>query len=325
MIDTPAIIFLSDRSYCDILNETSQYLDVETGGVLIGECWKGKWFVLESIDPGPKAIRQHSYFEYDQVHVNHLSNKVGRRYARPPKLLGLWHRHPGSFDRFSGTDDGTHRRYIQQCNGPIISGLVNIDPMFRLTFCVVDGEPPRHQRTSYAVGDHHFPPDLLRTLNEETLMGRMNGAIGLGSRSAQELRVVDRPVDKTSASPTVRRRLLKSLGSIKKRLSWKTPPVDCPNPEDAIGGVGDGMVNVAIEMLDDELEFLDSQRDFIYELERTHQGVLLTMQKLSDSTATEKVRFLFTVEAQLRIVKHETQSYPFHKGIVEQLIGQRFY
>src|SRR3984885_15814906 len=94
-------IFLSDQSYNEILNETSQHPNTETGGVLLGNYRDDKWFVVESIDPGPKAVLLHSYFEYDHSYVNHLSNKVRQRYAAPLRLLGLWHRHPGSFDRFS--------------------------------------------------------------------------------------------------------------------------------------------------------------------------------------------------------------------------------
>ncbi len=317
MFSSPAI-YLSDRSYTDILNETSQHLDTETGGVLIGECRQNKWFVVESIDPGPKAVLQHSYFEYDQAYVNHLSNKVRRRYAAPLRLLGLWHRHPGSFDRFSGTDDGTHRRYIQQCNGVIISGLVNIDPTFRFTFYFVDGEPPHHQRTDYAVGDQHFPPDLLRTLDERTLIGRVNGSSDLPHRPVQELQIID----KRPASSALMEHIVNPIRDL-FGVQTQTTAVDAREMPQA---VVDGVANVALEMLDEELAYLDSQRDFEYELEMSPRGVLLTMQKLSGFRgAGQGVRFLFTVEDQQRIVRYGTHSYAFRKGIVEEVIGQMFY
>jgi integrative and conjugative element protein (TIGR02256 family) len=303
----------------DILNETSQHPGTETGGVLIGECRQDKWFVVESIDPGPKAVLQHSYFEYDQAYVNHLSNKVRRRYVAPLRLLGLWHRHPGSFDRFSGTDDGTHRRYIQQCNGIIISGLVNIDPTFRITFYIVDGEPPRHQRTDYAVGDQHFPPDLLGTLDERTLISRVNGAADLSSKHVQELRIIDRRPMSSSVMDHI-------VNPIRDLFGVQSQPAAPSNPLEAPQGVPDAVANEALEMLDDELEYLDSQRDFEYELEMSPRGVLLTMQKLSRVHAVgDPVRFLFTIEDQRRIVRQGNHSYPFRKGIVEELIGQMFY
>jgi integrative and conjugative element protein (TIGR02256 family) len=316
MSSAPATIFLSDRSFIDILNEISQHLDTETGGVLVGDYRQGKWFVVESIDPGPKAVLQHSYFEYDQAYVNHVSNKVRRRYSAPLKLLGLWHRHPGSFDRFSGTDDGTHRRYIQQCQGSIISGLANVDPTFRMTFYIVDGGPLRHQRTDYAVGDEYFPEDLLRTLDQRTLLSRVNGSVQLRSKPIQEMRIMDqRPLASSLMDHVVNP--IKDLFRVQDQVAA---------PPDPLQTVTDSVAHEALEMLDEELEYLDSQRDFEYELEMSTHGVLLTMQKLSPvHGAAPQVRFLFTVEDQRRIVKQGKRSYPFRKGIVEEVIGQTFY
>jgi integrative and conjugative element protein (TIGR02256 family) len=316
MFDTPTTIFLTDGSYRDILNETSQHLDTETGGVLIGECRQNQWFVVESIDPGPKAVLQHSYFEYEQAYVNHLSNKVRLRYASPLRLLGLWHRHPGSFDRFSATDDGTHRRYIQQCNGSIISGLVNIDPTFRITFYIVDGEPARHYKTGYTVGDEHFPPDLLRTLDDRTLMARVHGATEPGSKPIQEVRILDKHQSSSS--------ILNSVVTPRRALfGAQNQPPGLPDLREAPLEAASPVANEALEMLDEELEYLDSLRDFEYELEMSTRGVLLTMQHLSRVQGTRShVRFLFTVEDQRRIVKQGNQSYPFRKGIVEDVIGQ---
>ncbi len=36
-------------------------------------------------------------FEYDQPYVQHLINKVAAIYQERLELIGLWHRHPGSF------------------------------------------------------------------------------------------------------------------------------------------------------------------------------------------------------------------------------------
>ncbi|MGE3276469.1 MAG: Mov34/MPN/PAD-1 family protein [Vicinamibacterales bacterium] len=312
-------IFLSDRSYCDILNETSQHPQTETGGVLLGEYRNGKWFVVESIDPGPKAILQHSYFEYDQAYVNHLCNKVRLRYSAPIRLLGLWHRHPGSFDRFSGTDDGTHRRYVQQCRGPIISGLINIDPEFRMTFYVVDAEPVSHQRTNYAVGDQHFPPDLLRTLHQGALVARVNGAVIPALRGSQEMQIVER-------KPTSSTLVAHIVTPIKDWFGSPAPPAEPNNSQGVPPHAPGAIAGDALEMLDEELEYLDSQRDFEYELEMVPRGVLLTMQRLHSVRGPNGgIKFLFTVEADQRIVKHERNSYPFRKGIVEQVIGNLLY
>jgi hypothetical protein len=65
--------------------------------------------------------------------VNHLSKKVASLYNAPLQLVGLWHRHPGSLDVFSGTDDITNRRYAEHIGGSAISCIVNLDPQFRIT------------------------------------------------------------------------------------------------------------------------------------------------------------------------------------------------
>jgi integrative and conjugative element protein (TIGR02256 family) len=315
------VIFLSNQSYRDILNETSQNLATETGGVLIGECRQNKWFVVESIDPGPKAILQSSYFEYDQAYVNHLCNKVKRRYVAQLRLLGLWHRHPGSFDSFSGTDDATHRRYLQQCNGSIISGLVNIDPTFRINFYIVNGEPPRHQKTPSVVGDQHFPPELLQLIDHYTLIDRIHNAPQLRPKPVQKIQILN----KHESSPSI----MDSIANpIRDLFDAKIQPTTSPNTsevESATSPVATG----ALEMLEEELEYLDSQSDFEYELEMSTQGVLLTMQMVSRIKWAlgnkKRIRFLFTVEDDKRVVKHGNHTYPFRKGIIEEFIGRAFY
>ena len=88
---------------------------------------------LKALIPVRTPVFQTAYFEYDQVYINHLINKVSRLYATQLDLIGLWHRHPGSFDSFSGTDDGTNTKYAELDKQGAISALVNIDPQFRLT------------------------------------------------------------------------------------------------------------------------------------------------------------------------------------------------
>jgi hypothetical protein len=66
-------------------------------------------------------------------YVNNLAKALAIQYDVPLTLLGLWHRHPGSFDKFSSTDDGTNTLYAQLSRNGAISGLVNMDPHFRFT------------------------------------------------------------------------------------------------------------------------------------------------------------------------------------------------
>lgn len=128
-----AKVLFSPRACCAIISETLIQDPNETGGILLGQRIGETWHVIEAIDPGPGSKFTPHTFEYDTKYVNHLSRKVASLYETPLQLVGLWHRHPGSLDVFSGTDDITNRRYAEQMGGSAISCIVNLDPLFRLT------------------------------------------------------------------------------------------------------------------------------------------------------------------------------------------------
>jgi hypothetical protein len=147
----------------------------------------------------------------------------------------------------------------------------------------------------------------------------VNGAADLRSKPVQDMRIIDKRPMSTSVMDHI-------VNPIKDLFGMQSQPAASPNPLALPQGVPDVITNGALEMLDEELEYLDSQRDFEYELAMSPRGVLLTMQKLSRVQAAEDhVRFLFTVEDQQRIVRHGNHSYPFRKGIIEEVIGQMFY
>lgn len=148
----PSVV-ISRRAYASILAETLEKAHTETGGILLGYHHEDTWYVVESVDPGPRSVFEIAYFEYDQGYVNHLINKISRLYGQQLDLLGLWHRHPGSFDRFSGTDDETNTNFALVNDFGAISGLVNIDPVFRMTFYCVLTEPLRYMKVDYVVED----------------------------------------------------------------------------------------------------------------------------------------------------------------------------
>lgn len=146
-------VIFSARAYAALLSEVLDEVQTETGGVLLGYWDDGVWQVVESVDPGPSSRFEVAYFEYDQDYVNHLINKVSRIYEKQLDLIGLWHRHPGSFDRFSATDDETNLKYASLSKYGAVSALVNIDPHFRLTVYQVTAQPLRYEKISYEVLD----------------------------------------------------------------------------------------------------------------------------------------------------------------------------
>lgn len=169
-------VVFSDRAFAAIMAETTEKIKTETGGLFLGSFEDGIWYVIEAIDPGPKSVFEVAYFEYDQQYTQHLINKIANLYDKRLTLIGLWHRHPGSFDQFSSTDDGTNSKYARMRKEGAISALVNIDPKFRLTMYHVD-QPCRYSVIEYDVGNHLIPDEMLRYKSPEKFANLMAGII----------------------------------------------------------------------------------------------------------------------------------------------------
>lgn len=172
MADNCKMVVFSDKAYNAIIRETFEWDPVETGGILLGHILdNGRWIVLEVLPPGYSEGREGDnvhhemgYFEYNQRFVNYLANSVATQYKIPLDLLGLWHRHPGSMDHFSSTDDGTNASFASQNPNGAISGLVNIDPQFRMTMYYIGhndvvGRTPRYQKVDVEVGSDLIPEE----------------------------------------------------------------------------------------------------------------------------------------------------------------------
>jgi len=161
-------VVLSSHAYLSITAETYSFPDIETGGIFLGKVRDNIWYVLEVIDPGYKnTVRRSAYFEYDRNYVTHVANVRSRLYLDGIELLGLWHRHPGSFDRFSPTDDETNIRFAKLHSYGAISAIVNLDPDFRITMYHVSLPLQYTKVDDLLVGDSYIPNDLctLKKLN----------------------------------------------------------------------------------------------------------------------------------------------------------------
>lgn len=156
-------VIISDKAYNAIIRESFAKHPVETGGILLGYILdNGLWVVMEMIPPGINGVFQTAYFEYDQDFVNYLGTSVANQYKEPLQVLGLWHRHPGSMDYFSSTDDGTNSEFASKNPYGVISGLVNIDPAFRLTMYHLDhNDGVRPQNIAYSTVDVEVGDDLI--------------------------------------------------------------------------------------------------------------------------------------------------------------------
>lgn len=160
-------VVFSDRAMTSLLVETKEKITTETGGVFLGEFKDDVCYVVEAVDPGPNSIFTPTYFEYDVDYINHLINKLSRIYKKQLDLVGLWHRHPGSLDRFSNTDDGTNAKYAELSKNGAISALVNIDPEFRLTVYHVT-VPLKYTKVEYSVADNKILEEVmeLKSIND---------------------------------------------------------------------------------------------------------------------------------------------------------------
>ena len=153
-------VVLSDRAYIQIYNESKARIGTETGGLFLGHFENGVWYVIEASDPGINAKFYNAYHEGDDVYENHVCGVISRTYKHPLVFLGMWHRHPGSLDTFSGTDDVTNRKYAVSAGNGCISAIVNYDPDFRLTFYYV--EQGRHGDVYYTRVDVEVGDDKIK-------------------------------------------------------------------------------------------------------------------------------------------------------------------
>jgi len=163
-IPAPLEVLFSRRAIAAICAETLEHHPLETGGILLGHWHQRRWQVLEAIDPGPAARCTATTFEYDRAYVEHLASKLARQYCKPLELIGLWHRHPGSFDRFSAEDDVTNQRFAALTPHGALSCLVNLDPAFRLTAFHVPKDL-RYVRLPLVVGDALIDSSLREPLH----------------------------------------------------------------------------------------------------------------------------------------------------------------
>lgn len=182
-------VVFSERAIIALLSETQEHIKTETGGVFLGHRCGNIWYIVETIDPGLNCIFQPAYFEYDDVYLNHLMNKVDRLYKKPLDIVGLWHRHPGSFDQFSGTDDGTNIKYARRHPDGAISALVNIDPSFRITMYHVT-DPLSYRKIKYTVGDKYIPPEFLAYATRKKYLNLINHPNGQGNGLLSKLKKV---------------------------------------------------------------------------------------------------------------------------------------
>jgi hypothetical protein len=163
-------VVLSDRAYAAIVADVAIHGENETGSVLIGNIWNRVWYIVDIIDGGLVTTNRVDYFVWDTRYVNHCSDVRSRIYKFPLSILGICHRHPGSMDYFSFTDEKTISENLKHCKHGLLSMLVNIDPEFRMTFFYCFGN--KMMAVQYDVGDEYFPEEILALASPDELVER---------------------------------------------------------------------------------------------------------------------------------------------------------
>jgi proteasome lid subunit RPN8/RPN11 len=236
-------VIFSERAYIALMTETFANINTETGGIFLGHFDNDKWYIIETIDPGPKSVFSPAYFEYDQAYINHLINKINLLYKNPLRIVGLWHRHPGSMDYFSSTDDNTHAKFAEINSYGVISALVNIDPSFRITFYTISptGSKSRGHLTSskrlqsYRVGNEYIPADLLSYNSTDILEYKINSAL------------------QRRPEPDNKNKLFYSI--IKKASEANHDVIDVRNKNHASIPVSEEDIDKILEVLEEDFDF----------------------------------------------------------------------
>ncbi|MCL2645908.1 MAG: Mov34/MPN/PAD-1 family protein [Phycisphaerales bacterium] len=295
-------VIFSNRAYLSILAETSEKIKTETGGVFLGCYEKGNWYVVESIDPGPQSIFQAAYFEYDQKYTQHLINKIAQLYQAKLGLIGLWHRHPGSFDEFSSTDDGTNSDYAKLSPNGAVSVLVNLDPHFRVTPYHV-AWPLRYAKITYQVGDDHIPGHLLQMKKEEQLLAYING-------------YMERPHSTNSQAARPKadfQRLLEGVKSKFKALPYVITAADMKLNE------ADKHRDILIDSLLDDISYFSEKRGLALNVEQG--GGTLCLSHRGGNNVVTKVHFIYLPHKKQVVFSYGDNLYQYAPGFFAELLA----
>ena len=119
-------VTMGKRVLTTLLAEAYANGDNETGGPFFGHIeTDGNWYIVETTGPGFDALHTPTNHEMNSRFVNYQYRALSRIYANELTLVGFWHRHPGSFNRFSGLDDQVNKSYAEVIGNGTVSILLN--------------------------------------------------------------------------------------------------------------------------------------------------------------------------------------------------------
>ena len=146
-------VIMGSRAYATLIAEAYANGENETGGVFLGHVENGICYIVESTLPGYQALHERGLFKMNERFVNYVYRGQVRIFRKEPRLLGLWHRHPESFNRFSGHDDIMNRKFAMAVGGGTLSFLLNFVPGPVITPYFFDLADNKYYRTLLKVTD----------------------------------------------------------------------------------------------------------------------------------------------------------------------------
>lgn len=296
-------VVFSNRAYASVLAETTEKIKTETGGLFLGTVQDDTWYIIEAIDPGPKSIFEVAYFEYDQKYTQHLINKIANLYDKQLTLIGLWHRHPGSFDQFSSTDDGTNAKYASMREEGAISALVNIDPNFRITIYQVE-RPCRYRKIAYDVGDNLIPDEFLRFKTPERFYSIMDNILYPSATSRNANGGYHKSV---------------SLASFMKFILPQMKDDECTDVETNNLLEDESTQEQLIDEIVDDLTFM-ADTVGIETAMSLDDNYLTVYQEAIDKTT--KLYFMLSVVKNAIILSYEDKCYMYRRGLLTEAFGK---
>lgn len=292
-------VVFSDRAYTAILVETLSRIKTETGGLFLGYYDNNVWYVIESVDPGPNSIFKVDYFEYDQPYVRHLINKKILLYENKIDLIGLWHRHPGTFDRFSSTDGITNTAYAKRTEYGAISMLVNLEPEFRFTIYHVAPPCIYSKIVDFEVGDELIPDHFLKYRNTDILLQRLNGNYRNVNDQNELQRHMSLRIVLNKIKPLLRKRYLikykRDLASILKK---------------------NDLSNSLIEVTFTDIFFLSDECGVVMEIVPSADKIKLLEQGPNAST---EVYFSYDKKEERFLLHYEGETFIYEDGLIKYL------
>lgn len=310
-------VVFSEKAYLGIVAETYEKIGTETGGIFLGKKIRNTWFILETIDPGPNSIFQTAYFEYDTPYVNHLSNKVARFYNQSIELVGLWHRHPGNFSRFSSTDDGTNQKYAQLRGDGAISALVNLVPDFQMTVFRVD-LPLQYHVVKYIIGDQHIPQELMQQKNVSDFVKRSSTYT---APAGKPLKSGLTPTKKTKKKSGFAIRLFKLIGDI--FLMKGTARKQKSNEKAETSQIAESLERL-MDMIEVDIDYLTLQSEYDVTIKPQRERLVVVMNyRYSMAEYPQQLSFVFGVSKNRGyvLIGNGRESHPYRPNFIREYIN----